>query len=42
MCQYAIDCSKIQSELNWCPNEDFDSGMLKTVKWYLTNYIEGK
>ena len=40
--RYAIDCSKIKRELNWCPNEDFDSGMLKTVKWYLTNYIEGK
>ena len=40
--RYAIDCSKIKRDLNWSPNEDFDSGMLKTVKWYLDKYKEGK
>ena len=39
--RYAIDCSKIKRDLNWFPNEDFDSGMYKTVKWYLDKYKEG-
>lgn len=39
--RYAIDCSKIKRDLNWSPREDFDSGLLKTVKWYLTKNIEG-
>jgi len=39
--RYAIDCSKIKRDLNWSPREDFDSGLLKTVKWYLSMYIEG-
>lgn len=33
--RYAIDASKISSELGYQPQEDFDSGMLKTVQWYL-------
>lgn len=33
--RYAIDCTKIQRELNWYPREDFSSGLLKTVRWYL-------
>ena len=36
--RYAIDCSKIIRELNWRPNESFDSGMLKTVKWFIDKY----
>ena len=36
--RYAIDCSKINDNLNWLPVEDFDSGMLKTVKWYLNRF----
>ena len=33
--RYAIDASKIHSELGWRPAETFDSGIRKTVKWYL-------
>lgn len=35
--RYAIDASKIKKELDWVPDETFDSGMLKTVQWYLDN-----
>jgi len=33
--RYAIDASKIETELGWKPAEDFDSGLAKTVRWYL-------
>jgi dTDP-glucose 4,6-dehydratase len=33
--RYAIDCSKIQSELGWQPRESFATGLEKTVQWYL-------
>lgn len=35
--RYAINCSKIQRELGWEPKESFDSGLLKTVEWYVNN-----
>ncbi|WP_066425884.1 dTDP-glucose 4,6-dehydratase [Anabaena sp. 4-3] len=35
--RYAIDCSKISQELGWQPQENFDSGLRKTVQWYLNN-----
>lgn len=35
--RYAIDASKIQRELNWLPTESFESGIRKTVIWYLDN-----
>ena len=35
--RYAIDASKIEAELSWLPEETFDSGMKKTVQWYLNN-----
>ncbi|AIY65435.1 dTDP-glucose 4,6-dehydratase [Pseudoalteromonas piratica] len=35
--RYAIDATKINKELGWHPEETFDSGILKTVKWYLEN-----
>lgn len=35
--RYAIDCSKIRQELGWQPQENFDSGLRKTVQWYLHN-----
>lgn len=35
--RYAIDSSKIQQELGWQPREDFESGLRKTVRWYLEN-----
>ncbi|HEX3012020.1 MAG TPA: dTDP-glucose 4,6-dehydratase [Syntrophomonadaceae bacterium] len=33
--RYAIDAGKIEKELGWRAEEDFESGILKTVKWYL-------
>ena len=35
--RYAIDASRIKEELGWEPQESFDSGMRKTVEWYLDN-----
>lgn len=35
--RYAIDASKIESELNWTPQETFETGLRKTVEWYLEN-----
>ena len=35
--RYAIDASKIARELNWTPEETFESGIRKTVEWYLNN-----
>lgn len=35
--RYAIDASKIQLELGWAPEETFESGIRKTVQWYLDN-----
>lgn len=35
--RYAIDASKIERELGWTPEETFDSGIRKTVQWYLNN-----
>ena len=36
--RYAIDASKIQKELGWIPEESFESGIRKTVEWYLKNH----
>jgi dTDP-glucose 4,6-dehydratase len=33
--RYAIDCKKLQSELGWSPKESFQTGIRKTVQWYL-------
>lgn len=35
--RYAIDASKIKKELGWTPQETFESGIRKTVQWYLDN-----
>jgi dTDP-glucose 4,6-dehydratase len=35
--RYAIDASKIDRELGWVPEETFESGLRKTVQWYLDN-----
>ena len=35
--RYAIDASKIQSQLGWTPSETFETGLRKTVQWYLDN-----
>lgn len=41
--RYAIDASKIQQELGWTPDESFETGLRKTVQWYLGNkeWVEG-
>lgn len=36
--RYAIDSSKITQELAWCAEESFESGLSKTVEWYLHYY----
>ncbi|MCC9661802.1 dTDP-glucose 4,6-dehydratase [Pseudoalteromonas sp. MB41] len=37
--RYAIDATKINKELGWQPEETFESGILKTIKWYLENQV---
>jgi dTDP-glucose 4,6-dehydratase len=41
--RYAIDASKIERELGWKPQETFETGIRKTVRWYLENqdWVEG-
>jgi dTDP-glucose 4,6-dehydratase len=35
--RYAIDASRIEKELGWRPQETFESGIARTVEWYLAN-----
>ncbi len=35
--RYAVDARKLCRELGWTPQETFESGLRKTVEWYLTN-----
>jgi dTDP-glucose 4,6-dehydratase len=35
--RYAIDASKMSKELNWLPEETFETGLRKTIEWYLSN-----
>jgi dTDP-glucose 4,6-dehydratase len=35
--RYAIDASKVKRELGWTPTESFETGLRKTVEWYLSN-----
>lgn len=37
--RYAIDASKIENELSWTADENFESGIVKTVDWYLGKYL---
>jgi len=37
--RYAIDSSKLQTQLNWRPLHSFDSGLVQTVDWYLSNSV---
>ncbi len=37
--RYAIDAGKIERELGWVPHESFQSGLQKTVDWYLSNHL---
>jgi dTDP-glucose 4,6-dehydratase len=41
--RYAIDASKVERELGWRPAETFNTGIKKTVQWYLNNsaWVEG-
>ena len=36
--RYAIDAAKLENELGWKADEDFDSGIVKTIDWYLQKY----
>lgn len=38
--RYAIDATKLENELGWKADENFDSGIVKTIKWYLKKYKE--
>ncbi|MGD8713310.1 MAG: dTDP-glucose 4,6-dehydratase, partial [Desulfobacterales bacterium] len=35
--RYAIDCSKLEKEMGWTPLESFETGLRKTIQWYLDN-----
>jgi dTDP-glucose 4,6-dehydratase len=35
--RYAIDASKVERELGWRPSETFETGLRKTVEWYVNN-----
>jgi dTDP-glucose 4,6-dehydratase len=37
--RYAIDATKMSKELNWQPEETFETGLRKTIEWYLANQI---
>lgn len=38
--RYAIDATKIETELGWSADENFDTGIVKTIAWYLNKYIQ--
>ncbi|WP_292662970.1 GDP-mannose 4,6-dehydratase, partial [Nitratifractor sp.] len=38
--RYAIDASKIENELGWRAEETFDTGIVKTVDWYMKKYLK--
>ncbi|QOQ70076.1 GDP-mannose 4,6-dehydratase [Photobacterium damselae subsp. damselae] len=38
--RYAIDATKIQTELGWTPKESFEGGLKKTVLWYLNEFAQ--
>ena len=37
--RYAIDATKIENELGWKANEDFESGIILTIEWYIKRYL---
>lgn len=39
--RYAIDATKLENELGWRADENFDSGIIETIEWYLTKYKGG-
>jgi len=38
--RYAIDANKIEKELNWVAQENFETGIKKTIKWYVQKYTK--
>ena len=36
--RYAIDATKLENELGWRADENFDTGIVKTIEWYLNKY----
>lgn len=36
--RYAIDATKLETELGWKADENFDTGIVKTIEWYLNKY----
>jgi dTDP-glucose 4,6-dehydratase len=36
--RYAIDFSKLKQDLGWCPEESFETGLRKTIQWYLDHH----
>ncbi len=40
--RYAIDATKIEKELGWSADENFESGIVKTIEWYINKYKESK
>ncbi len=40
--RYAIDATKLENELGWIADENFDSGIVKTIEWYLKKYSNEK
>jgi len=38
--RYAIDASKLENELGWKADENFETGILKTVEWYLKKHTK--
>ena len=37
--RYAIDATKLEKELGWKADENFDTGIVKTIEWYLQKYL---
>jgi len=40
--RYAIDATKLENELGWRADENFESGIVKTIDWYLEKYMAGQ
>ena len=38
--RYALDASKIESTLDWRAKENFESGIVKTIEWYLKKFTQ--
>ncbi len=39
--RYAIDATKLEEQLGWVAQENFESGIVKTIEWYLKKYLHG-